>query len=520
MSSNVEQIKEKLNIVDVISSYIKVEKAGINFKARCPFHNEKTPSFFISPSRQSFYCFGCGEKGDVFTFVEKFENIDFKETLKMLADRAGVKLEKFSPQTADKTEKEKREKEKLFEIMEEATKFFEDELNKNKGGLDYLKKRGLSENTIKKWRLGWSKDDWRNLHDFLLQKGFSKEEMLAVGLVKKTDEGKYYDTFRNRVMFPIFDANSKVIAFSGRAMKESEKVPKYLNSPETKLFYKSEVLYGFHIAKSYIRKLDYAVLVEGQMDLLMSQQAKVLNTVASSGTALTELHLKKIQKLSNRIILGFDSDSAGVKASIRAAELALMLNMEAKVAILPEGEDPASIILKDPDQWKNALKKAEHFTDFILNKTSRENEGRNLTKAILKDVLPIANLIKSSIEKNQFIKKIALKLRVREEDVWEDLKNLKIQNSKLKTEMQKTEEKSEKDEMEELLFEAEKYGFNLNDEKVKKEIFKKIELKNLKQKLQENTIKLDNKSILKEEEKKIKLEIENIQKQIKEFSNN
>lgn len=523
MSTNVEQIKERLNIVDVISGYIKVDKAGINFKAKCPFHNEKTPSFFISPTRQSFYCFGCGEKGDIFSFVQKFESIDFKEALQNLADKAGVKLEKFKAENPTETDRENREKEKMFEIMEEATIFFKKNLEQNKEILKYLEKRGLKEETIKKWRLGFAKDEWRSLYDYLIGKGFSEKEMLDVGLVKQTEKSLLhsdsatsgagrYDTFRNRIVFPIFDTANRTIAFSGRAMKEDDKTPKYLNSPETKLFYKSEVLYGFNVAKNYIRKLDYAVLVEGQMDLIMSHQTGILNTVASSGTALTELHLKKIQKLSNRVIIAYDADSAGEKASRRAAELGLSLGMEVKIVSLPKGEDPASIAKKDPKEWKEALKKSEHFTDFAINKAVKENEGRNLTREILKNVLPLAHLIKSEIEKSQFIKKIAYKIGVSEEDIRSDLKKIK-ENKKNEIE----NGNFIKDQKEALIFEAEKYGLKIDIKKTKEEIERRSELKKLKQELQKTAVMLDNKDNTKETEKELKIKLKETQKKIRDL---
>jgi DNA primase len=571
MSTNVEQIKEKLDIVDVISSYIKVEKAGINFKAKCPFHNEKTPSFFISATRQSFYCFGCGEKGDIFSFVEKFEGLDFKGALETLANRAGVELKNFKKEEGERPE----EKDKLFEIMEEATKIYEEELTKNKAVLKYLEKRGLTPASISKWRLGFAPDDWRDLHDHLIKKGFSKEDMIGAGLIKiassqpspeatagKAEQAKYYDTFRNRIMFPICDSAGRVIAFSGRAMKEDEKTPKYLNSPETKLFYKSEVLYGFNIAKNYIRKLDYAVLVEGQMDLVISHQANVLNTVASSGTALTELHLRKIQKLSSRIIIAYDSDLAGEKASRRAAELALSLGMEVKIASLPKGEDPASVAKEDPEKWKKALRESEHFIDFALNKAIKENQGRNLTKEVIKNVLPLISLIKSEIEKTQFVKKIALKMKVKEEDVWNDIKKIasteKILNdesstskypsvinlerimvglvyleessnepSSLKEKWQKILGEKEvenilnnyKENKEALIFEVEMHALGIDIKETKNQILLRIELENLKQKLQKIAIFFDDDSISKDEEKKAKLEFEKIQKRIKELNN-
>lgn len=560
MSLVVEQIKDRLDIVDLISSYIKIEKAGINWKARCPFHNEKSPSFFVSSTRQSFYCFGCGAKGDIFSFVEKIEGLDFKGALETLASRAGVELKNI-PVEAGVAE----EKDKLFEIMEETTKVYEKELAADKKALDYLKNRGLDPVSISKWRLGLALDEWRNLYTFLTNKGFQKEEMLMAGLIKKVpEEDKYYDTFRGRIMFPISDSVGRVIAFSGRTIKkEDEKTPKYLNSPETKLFYKSEVLYGFHIAKNFIRKLDYAVLVEGQMDLVMSHQAGVSNTVAASGTALTELHLNKIQKLSNRVIMAYDSDSAGEKAAMRSGILALSLGMEVKIAPLKEGEDPASVIKEDPEAWKKALRESVHIIDFALNRALQKS-GREATKAVLNEVLPLISLLKSEIEKSQYVKKIALRLRISEDAVWNDLKQTKqptqersekfeinlpknnpefnlerimasmifLKESEDKNtldlrkkwqeitgydEVEKILEKYEK-EKDALVFEAEKYSGDSDTEKICNEILDRIELQKLKQKLQQTAILLDDDSVSKEEEADIKADIEKIQKRIKELS--
>lgn len=561
MSLVVQQIKDKLDIVEVISGYIKVEKSGINYKARCPFHNEKTPSFFISSTRQSFYCFGCGAKGDIFSFVEQFEGLDFKGALTSLADRAGIKL------TGLKDEDIGDNKDRLFEIMEMATQKYEANLTSNKKVMDYLKKRGLSDTNITKWRLGFALDEWRNIHDYLLGKKFSRENMLEVGLIKKVpNESKYYDTFRDRVMFPLFDNAGRVIAFSGRTLKNDPSIksgqmpPKYLNSPETKLFYKSEVLYGFNFAKNYIRKLDYAVIVEGQMDLVMSHQAGVLNTVASSGTALTDLHLQKIQKLSNRVIIAYDSDQAGENAARRAAELAISLGIETKIALLKEGEDPASVIKNDPEEWKKALRESVHFSDFVIQRAFEKNEGRKLTKEILENVLPLASLIKSDIEKSQFVKKIATKLRVPEESVWNDIRKVKYQdksiqkNIETKTseipnlekimagfifleesqnkkeailkkkwqeiigdeEVQKNIDKFE-NEKEALIFEAERY----NDNETAEKLLRRLEINNLRDKLQKTAITLDDPSISKKEEEetkkefsKIEIKLQNLIKQI------
>lgn len=417
-----DQIKERLDIVEVIGSYIKLDKAGINYKAKCPFHNEKSPSFFVSPSRQSFYCFGCQAGGDILSFVEKFEGLDFKGALQNLADRAGIVI------PHDEWRKEKKdENDRLFEIMEKATSIYQENFASAKKEHEYLKKRGLSDESIKKWRIGFAKDEWRDLFDKLQTIGFSSKEMIEAGLIKKVSLAeKYYDTFRNRIVFPIFDVSGRVIAFSGRAMKEDEKTPKYLNSPETSLFKKSEVLYGFNFAKESIRKLDYSVLVEGQMDLILSVQVGIKNTVASSGTALTEKHMQRLHKLSKRVIIAYDGDDSGLSAAQRAASIALALGMEVKIGVMPDGEDPASVAVGDPEKLREILRKAEQFSDFVINRAYSESRGRNVSKYFLDNVLPIALLFKSEMEMSEFVGKIARKIGVHEESVWSDLKKLKL----------------------------------------------------------------------------------------------
>jgi DNA primase len=558
MTSIVEQIKERLDIVDVISSYIKVEKAGINWKAKCPFHNEKTPSFFISQTRQNFFCFGCHEKGDVISFVEKYEGLDFKGALENLANRAGIEIKKQDYKRTIEN------RDRLFEAMEQATISFENNLKKETRIRKYLESRGLDAKTIKEWRLGYANDEWRTLLTNLESKGFTKKELLNVGLIKKVlNEEKYYDTFRGRIMFPIFDNANRVIAFSGRTLKKDANTPKYLNSPETSLFYKSEVLYGFNIAKNYIRKLDYTVLVEGQMDLIMSHKSGVHNTVASSGTALTEIHLKKLQRLSNRIIIAFDADKAGEKAGEGAALMATALGMEVKIAILKEGEDPASLIHTDSESWKKALRESYFYGEHVLNKAnSMENE--NLTmKYIFSNVLPFAAKIKSEIEKEKYIKKIALKLRVSEDNVWRDLtklvnnegnteKEYTIKNennvsnleriavglilleesnhkdtTKLRTELQKilgNDRANEiiskyEDEKDFLIFELENYNDFQNFNNISKEVIQRLELNFLKSETRKFAIEMDKKNISEVEYKKIEKEFNRIQNRIRELKN-
>ena len=423
----VDQIKERLDIAEVIGSYVKVEKSGANFKARCPFHNEKTPSFFVSTARQTFYCFGCGAKGDVISFVEKFEGLDFKGAVKSLAERAGIDFSqvKFSREG----DIESSQKEKLLEIMELATLSYESELEKHKEALQYIKSRGLTDESIKKWRIGFARDEWRGLSDELLSKStITKELLFEAGLIKKVEASdKYYDTFRGRIMFPISDAAHRVIAFSGRIMKSDPNAPKYLNSPETPLFHKSEVLYGWDFARDAIRKLDYAVLVEGQLDLLLSHQGGVPNTVASSGTALTEAHLKKIKALSNRVIIAYDGDEAGHKAAERAAQIALSLGMEVKVADLPNDEDPASIAQRDPEMWKQILRDSKHVIQFALEKARVQKSGIALVIEVEKKVLPYITFIKSEVEKSHFVRLIADAIHTSEDSIWKEIAKIKLE---------------------------------------------------------------------------------------------
>lgn len=418
MSSSVDLIKEKLDIADIVGSYIKLEKAGSNFKGKCPFHNEKTPSFFISPDRGTYYCFGCGAKGDIFTFVQEFEGLDFRGALKNLALRAGVELEQENPTV-------RSEKDRLHSILEQATFFFQKNLADNSDAKKYLLGRGLSEETIKEWSIGYAPLAWQELHDFLLGKGFTKSELEKVGLIKKSEKraGEYYDVFRGRIVFPIFDVGGKVIAFSGRILVDDGKSPKYLNTPETILFNKSETLYGLHKAKVDIRRKDYSILVEGQMDLVMSHQAGFGNTVASSGTAFTTEHLGKLKRLSNRIVMAFDADGAGFTAANKSAQLALSLGMEVKVALLPKGSDPAELIKKDIDAWKDVLKNTMHIIDFYMQSLLSQNlDARKLTKEIQSKVLPYINMLESSMERSHFVSKIAERVGIKEDALWEDLK--------------------------------------------------------------------------------------------------
>jgi len=428
MNSPVQQIKERLSIEDVVSSYIKLDQVGSSLKARCPFHNEKTPSFFVSKDRGNYYCFGCGAKGDIFTFVEEFEGLDFKGALKLLAEKAGVKLDNFNF-------KEESEKEKLYRITEEATLFFLNNLKENKEALEYLKNRGLKDETIKNFRVGFVKNEWHELFNYLKKKGFTDSEIEKAGLSKKSEKG-HYDRFRGRIMFPIADSSGRVIAFSGRIFVDDGKSAKYLNSPETPIFSKSAVLYGLDKAKESIRKNNFSILVEGQFDLILSHQAGFRNTVATSGTALSDSTLSKenvvsnlglIRRLSSNIVIAFDGDNAGFNASNRAGKIALSLGMDVKVANMPEGIDPADLIAKNgSDAWKEAIRKSKHIIEFLLDKVLEnfKDDMRKAGREIKEKILPYVNALDSSIEKMHFIKKISDASQIPEQALKDDLKKV------------------------------------------------------------------------------------------------
>ncbi len=460
MSSSVDQIKSRIDILTLVSSYVKLDKAGASWKGKCPFHNEKTPSFFVSPARASYYCFGCGASGDIFTFVEEFEGLDFKGALRLLADRAGVALEVYSKENKEA----ENEKEKLYRIIEEATKFFENNLRndikESKDAREYLKSRGLEDKTIKDFRIGYAILDWRKLYDYLKSKNFTDKEIENAGLAKTPSAvgpspvirgrlgGGMYDRFRGRIMFPISDSSGRIIAFSGRILMDDGKSAKYLNSPETPIFNKSSVLFGIDKAKDSIRKNNFSILVEGQMDLILSHQAGFRNTVASSGTAMTDQTVSKeniinnlglICRLSKNIVLAYDADKAGMNASNRFAKIALSLGMDVKIAGMREGIDPADVISKEgKDAWREIIRNSKHFIPFMLELILKElsPDQRKIGRGVRERLLPFLNDLESSIEKSHFIKLISDKSGIAENALIEDLKKVE---SELKYDKEETE---------------------------------------------------------------------------------
>src|SRR3989344_3513682 len=407
MASTVENIKAKISIVDVIGGYLTLEKAGQNFKARCPFHNERTASFYVSPARQSFHCFGCNKGGDIFTFIEEIEGLSFIEALRLLAARVGIPVETSSGQKA-----EAGQKEILRNTLSLAIAFYQEKLASASIAQEYLKNRGLSKETIGTFRIGYAPDDWRILVTYLKSKGIREEVGEQAGLLVSSQKG-YYDRFRNRIMFPIFDVQGSPVGFSARALPgatlpNGEQPAKYINTPQTLLYDKSRAMYGIDVARQAMRAGDQCLLVEGQMDLLLSVQAGVKQVVAVSGTALTLEHVTLIRRFTDNLIVVLDADEAGFHAAARSVALATRAGMDVRALSLPTGKDPADFILAHPGEWQKLVKKSVQFVDFALAGIStRSKDSRIRTTAIRAHIYPYIHLISSPLEQEEGLKRIA-----------------------------------------------------------------------------------------------------------------
>lgn len=416
----IQEIKSRIDIVPFIQGYVKLSRAGINWKGLCPFHSEKSPSFMVSPTRQTWHCFGCSKGGDIFKFLMELDHVEFRDALKQLAERAGVELVKEDPRL-------RSERERQYAVIETATKFYEAHLARNPAVMDYLKRRGLKDETIKEFRIGYAPDSWDALDVFLMNKGFSGSEFVASGLGIKSDrrEASYYDRFRNRIMFPITDGSGRVVGFSGRIFERGKKTdePKYVNSPQTLIYDKSRILYPFDKAKEAVRKKNRVVIVEGQMDVIMSHQAGVKEAVAVSGTALTEKHLEILKRLTDTLISSFDTDQAGETATRRSLDMAAEFDFNRKVAVIPQGKDPAEAILENPKLWEEAVEKADSIMDFYFGRAQARfnlkspESKKEFSRYLLPEVAKIAN----EIERAHWVSKIAQTLGIKEEAVWMEL---------------------------------------------------------------------------------------------------
>ncbi len=429
--SVIDEIKQRLDIVDVVSDYVTLQKAGRNFKALCPFHTEKTASFFVFPERQSWHCFGsCGTGGDIFSFMMKKEGINFSEALKILADRAGVTLV-----TRQKERAEDREAERLYQMNEAAARYYHYLLLNAKPAevaRRYLNERGISKETIDSFELGFSPDSWDALRQHLISRDYKGDELVAAGLVVEKDGEASYDMFRNRLMIPIRDEKGRVAGFGARALDDS--TPKYLNSPQTAVFDKSGILYGIDRARVAIREQSLAVIVEGYMDVLTAHQYGVANVVASMGTSLTEKQIGIIKRLTKNLILALDADAAGDEATLRGLQVARQafrvrtatmpdslggiskLRGSLKIIHLPRGKDPDEVIRENPQHWQIMVDGATSLMDYFFEAvTSKLDLGKDEGKAdAAEQLLPLISEIADSVERELYLNKLAHLLGVDE----------------------------------------------------------------------------------------------------------
>jgi len=429
MSDQLEEIKSKLNIVDFISEYVAIKKTGRNFKGLCPFHNEKTPSFIVSPERQIFHCFGCQAGGDVFGFLMKIENIDFVEALRILAKRTGVTLKSYAPTG------EESKKELLYEINHLSAEFYHYLLVSHpiaQKARTYLKERGIKEKTIEIFKIGYAPDLWQSVSKYLVgKKGYQPKDLELAGLTIKSRD--YYDRFRGRLIFPLIDHRGNTVGFSGRLLDSNAKgLPagrqeaKYVNSPETPVYQKSHHLFGINVAKDAIKRENLAILVEGEFDMISSFQAGITNVVAIKGSALTEGHVSLLKRYTENIAFALDSDFAGNTAAVRGIEIADRGGLNMRAVSLLYGKDPDECINKDPALWRKSVNDALPIYDYLLGFSESKNnpaapEGK---RQIASEILPFIAKISNEIIKSHYIKKISTLLSVSEDSIVKELSKI------------------------------------------------------------------------------------------------
>jgi len=440
-----DEIKTRLDIVDVIRDYIQLKAAGMNFRARCPFHREKTPSFMVSPEKQIWHCFGCGKGGDIFSFIQEIEGIDFAEALRMLALKAGVTLKRQDPKITS-------QRNRLLDILELSRKYYHKvllEADQAKYAREYLKSRGLTEETIEEWQVGYSPNAWESICGFLKQRGFSENEIFLAGMsIKSNNRSGFYDRFRDRIMFPINDINGNTVAFSARVnphKEAEEKMGKYINSPQTLIYDKSKILFGLDKAKMEIKAQDLAVLVEGQMDVITAHQNGFKNVVASSGTALTQEQTQLLKRFTQNIALAFDMDKAGSMAADRGIREASIAEMNIKVVELPEGKDPDECIKENREIWEKSVEKAKPMMQYNFDKVFFSldlGKIEDRRKAAQK-LLPIIYRIGNSIEQDYWLKVLSEKIDTKENLLRETLKSISIKDFPKKDYQNNEKEKAE-----------------------------------------------------------------------------
>ncbi|MCJ7828977.1 MAG: DNA primase, partial [Dehalococcoidia bacterium] len=441
--SVIDDVKQRLDIVQIVSEYVKLQKAGRNYKSSCPFHSEKNPSFFVFPDRQSWHCFGaCGIGGDIFSFIMKKEGVDFAQALRLLANKAGVPL---VAQATPQRQAQNKERERLFEVNEAAAEYYHHVLLNTSVAeiaMNYVTRRGLSPETIKTFQLGFAPEGWDTLKQYLKGKGYEQTQLLAAGLLVERDDKNNYDRFRNRLIFPIRNIQGNVLGFGGRALDDS--LPKYLNSPQTPVFDKSSSLYGIDRAKTAIRQKDQAVIVEGYMDALAAHQHGYSNVIASMGTAMTDKQLAILKGLTRNLILALDADTAGEEAISRSGEMVDKMipvppsfygwvkyedahNAEVKILILPQGKDPDEVIMEDASQWQELIMDAKPMVDFIFESLVAKVDlasARDKSAAVDR-LLPLLFEMKDPLRQAHYLERLARLLKIDEHVLSDALRKFK-----------------------------------------------------------------------------------------------
>jgi len=429
MLNQTEEIKDRIDLVEVIQEYIKLTPAGVNnFRALCPFHNEKTPSMMISKDKQIWHCFGCGEGGDVFTWLQKMEGMDFPEALRILAKKANIKLEYNQPELSTK-------KTKLLDISKQAIEYWHNLLLKDVNAESvrkYLEGRGLKQETILEWQLGWSRDSWDDLLKHLKSLGYEDKDIADAGLISQSQkDNKYYDRFRNRLIFPIHNHHGQPVGCSARTMANED--AKYINTPQTQIYNKSLILFGLDKAKTHIRRQDYTILVEGNMDVITVSQAGTKNVVAVSGTALTLEQIHLLKRYSKNVMIAFDADQAGQRAALRGLDLAWQEGLNVKIIVLKAGKDPDECIKQDKQLWLDSIKGAVNIIDYYFKITLQDldlTRSDHKKKAAIV-LLPIIAKLPDAIDRTHYIQKLASFIAVDDKILEDKINNIPSSNSKV-----------------------------------------------------------------------------------------
>lgn len=422
MADEVQEIKDRLDIVEFIGQHVELKQTGKNWRGLCPFHADTDPSFYVNPERQFYHCFGCQKSGDIFTFLMEREGLEFYEALKLLATKAGVELK-----TRPGTKKRRETRNRLIQAHDLTNQLYRHLLKGHPSGVQarqYLEKRGTNSKMIEGFELGYAPNSWEATGKALLDKGFSLDMLVQSGLIIKKDDGGWYDRFRDRLMFPVHDHMGRVVGFSARSLDPEAKSAKYINTPETPIYHKGKLLYGLYQARDAIRKRDYAVLVEGNLDVISLHQKGVLNTVAPLGTGLTTDHVNLIKRFTRRILIVFDNDEAGEKATLRTIETGLREGLEMKVATLTSGKDPDEAAQQDFKQFKKDLTNAQVVFDYLILLGKKKFDLRKTTgkRNLSKFILPFIMQVDDAIEKDDYLHRVAEVLAVSEDSVRDELR--------------------------------------------------------------------------------------------------